>query len=125
MHHGQVLPIEDVEEIFYVLLIEADKRKLSSKTWPVNVVGDWVYYQNITDGLSLYKIRINGKDRTKLSNEISEHINVIDDWIYYINCDDGWRIYKINDERFLTFLLALKNYCPVASVLENCYNCVN
>jgi lysozyme len=58
--------------------------------------GEWIYYKNSGDKGSLYKIRSNGTDKTKLNDDNSYYINVLNDWIYYLNYDDGSRIYKIN-----------------------------
>jgi len=43
----------------------------------------WVYYTNFDDGSSLYKMRQDGSDKTKLNNSRSYCINVVGDWVYY------------------------------------------
>ncbi|WHH57181.1 DUF5050 domain-containing protein [Petroclostridium sp. X23] len=43
--------------------------------------GDWIYY--CSDGEGLYKERIDGTNRVKLSDDWAEFINVAGDWIYY------------------------------------------
>lgn len=50
----------------------------------INVVDDWIYYQNNNDKEKLYKIRTNGTGRIKLNDEKSWYINVVDDCIYYV-----------------------------------------
>jgi hypothetical protein len=69
--------------------------------------GDWVYYVNYDDGESLYRIRTDGTERTKLNDDWSTGINVVGDWVYYQNYDDdslyrirtgGTERTKLNDE---------------------------
>ena len=43
--------------------------------------GDWIYYCNVSLGYTLYKIRTDGSERTKLSDDSSLYINVIGDWV--------------------------------------------
>jgi len=49
----------------------------------LNVYGDWIYYENQSDGYKLYKIKTDGTDRTKLNNRSSAYVNIVDGWIYY------------------------------------------
>ncbi|MEN6389294.1 MAG: DUF5050 domain-containing protein [Syntrophomonas sp.] len=58
----------------------------------------WIYYTNSNDGFLLYKIRLDGSERCKLSNDISAYINVMGDWVYYSNESDNGKIYKINKD---------------------------
>jgi hypothetical protein len=63
--------------------------------------GDWVYYEHTNDGFKLYKMRVDGSEKTKLNDSISYCINVVGDWIYYINNSDydaPQRIYKIRTD---------------------------
>lgn len=63
--------------------------------------GDWIYYQHTNDGFTLYKMRVDGSEKTKLNDNISYCINVVEDWIYYINNSDfdaQQRIYKIRTD---------------------------
>jgi len=60
--------------------------------------GDWVYYQNGSDGKKLYKIRTDGTGRTKLNEDYySSYLNVLGEWIYYTYAFDS-RIYKIRTD---------------------------
>ena len=43
----------------------------------------WIYYHNPTVGGYLFKMRIDGSERTKLNEDASFFINVMGDWIYY------------------------------------------
>jgi len=51
----------------------------------INVVGDWVYYQNLKDDGLIYKIRTDGTGRTKVCDGYGSQMVVIGDWIYYQN----------------------------------------
>jgi len=69
----------------------------------MNVVGDWIYFQNKNDfyndfGYKLYKIKTDGTQKTKLSDDLITGINVVGDWIYYINIADNNRLYRIRTD---------------------------
>jgi hypothetical protein len=61
----------------------------------INVVGDWIYYVNRIGDSSIYKMRTDGSQRTKLNISPGKYLNVADGWIYYTNSDDRDRIYKM------------------------------
>ena len=67
-------------------------REVSSN---INVVGDWVYYINHNDSMTLYKVRTDGSGRTKLNDDTCRNVVVSGDCIYYINFGDNHRLYKI------------------------------
>ncbi|GHV17971.1 hypothetical protein FACS18949_06970 [Clostridia bacterium] len=49
----------------------------------LNVIGDWVYYCNKSDDGAIYKIRTDGTERTKISDEKCKILLVVDDYCYY------------------------------------------
>ena len=57
--------------------------------------GDWIYFSNSGDKGTLYKEKLDGSDKTKVSDEVCFCINVVEDWIYYRNNSDGGKLYKI------------------------------
>jgi len=73
----------------------------------VNVVGDWMYYQDAIAGGGIYKVRAD-KDfedpssgwtkPQQLNSDQSVNLTVVDDWIYYINKDKGNKIHKIRTD---------------------------
>ena len=67
-------------------------------SWDINVVGDWIYYQNPDDGEKIYKIRIDGSGNKKINDDLSWDINIAGDWIYYRNTFDVWKTYKIRTD---------------------------
>ncbi|WP_010677000.1 cell wall-binding repeat-containing protein [Bacillus timonensis] len=58
------------------------------------IEGDWIYYINIGDAF-IYKVKIDGSGKKKLTNEPAEYISVLDGWIYYSNVADDRTIYKM------------------------------
>ena len=62
------------------------------------VQGEWAYYSFPYDSLSgLFRMKPDGTDKQKLSNDKAYSINVVGDWIYYINADDN-QIYAIGTD---------------------------
>jgi len=69
--------------------------------------GDWIYYVDgdfTNEDFGLYKVRADGSQRTRISDDAAFNINVVGEWIYYINHTyviedpityDGGYIYKI------------------------------
>lgn len=61
----------------------------------INVVGDFIYYSNMSDGGKIYRIKTDGTSRSKINNVLSSYINVVNDDIYYVNGKRGNKIYKL------------------------------
>lgn len=57
-----------------------------------------VYYRSETDHWHLYKAKLDGTEKQKLSNNIPCDINVLNDWVYYSNFSDNFAIYKIKTD---------------------------
>ncbi|MCL2002747.1 MAG: DUF5050 domain-containing protein [Oscillospiraceae bacterium] len=57
----------------------------------INVVGDYIYYSNVSDGDKIYKIRTDGdpESRKLVRDESASFITVIGDRIYYSNGSKG------------------------------------
>ena len=47
----------------------------------INVVDDWIYYGIY--GKGIYKIKTDGTDKTKISDDEPMFINISGDWLYY------------------------------------------
>jgi len=78
--------------------------KLSADTVnDINVIGDWVYYSCISDGIDntdygerIYRIKTDGTGREKLNDDRSRNVSVVGDWVYYINLNDfSYNLYRI------------------------------
>ncbi|MDD4029332.1 MAG: DUF4173 domain-containing protein [Caldisericia bacterium] len=55
---------------------------------------DWLYFSNLDDQAQLYKVRIDGTDLIKLSNNFPLGLSIIDEWVYYIDEHDIRRVQK-------------------------------
>lgn len=63
----------------------------------LNVADGWIYYthSNDTADAGIYKMRTDGSEKTKLSDENNHHyVNVSGDWIYYTN----FQLYKMRTD---------------------------
>jgi len=58
----------------------------------------WIYYSNTADGGTLYKIKSDGSEKQKLSENKCWSINVAGKWVYYINSDDKDKIYRVRTD---------------------------
>jgi hypothetical protein len=58
------------------------------ESWSFVVEDDWIYYNNLRDFSSLYKIKTDGSMEQKLCDHEAESMNVNGDFIYYIRTDD-------------------------------------
>lgn len=61
------------------------------------VWGEWIYYTDDQENGDLYKIKLDGTQKTKLSQDTPSYINVSEDWVYYSNNMDG-KLYKIKTD---------------------------
>ncbi|MDR1539684.1 MAG: DUF5050 domain-containing protein [Clostridiales bacterium] len=73
----------------------------------INVVGEWVYYSchynkysknDVSSGL--YKIKTDGRYKTKISDDFGHFTNVVDEWIYYSKADDNFKLYRIRTDGY-------------------------
>jgi Flp pilus assembly protein TadD len=49
------------------------------------VAGEWIYYINCDDEYTVYRIRTDGTERSRLNDDYSGDLNVEGDWIYYLS----------------------------------------
>lgn len=61
--------------------------------WGLNVIDDWIYYADMTEGENWFMCRVNIDDKTDEVLTDNPAINIIatKDWIYYL---DGYHLYK-------------------------------
>ncbi len=64
----------------------------------MQIVDDWIYYVNRSDGGSLYKIKVDGTGRAKLNNVDTYCISIYKDWVVFLNYDDNQRIYRVKTD---------------------------
>ena len=93
---------DDKDKLYKISIDGTNEKKLNDDiSWDIQVSGNWIYYNNNPyDGHTamvipldqtrgnIYKITINGTDRTKLNSEVSRLSEVVDGWIYYNNWSD-------------------------------------
>jgi len=77
-----------------------------------------VYYRSEADNWCLYKAKLDGSEKQKLSDDVPCDINVLDGWVYYANYKDGFSIYRIKTDG--TGRAQLKSgYCTDLYVVDN------
>ncbi|WP_158606525.1 DUF5050 domain-containing protein [Paenibacillus ginsengarvi] len=82
---------------------ESDNFNLNS-SGQLAVAGDWMYYNpNNSYGHNyLYKMKLDGSGKTKLTDDNAESIHVVGDWVYYTSRDKGANvqqgIYKVRTD---------------------------
>jgi hypothetical protein len=61
--------------------------------------GIWEYRSKLEGGqYKLYKMKLDGSQSVKLSDDAPMYINVSGDWIYYSNISDSRKIYKVKTD---------------------------
>jgi hypothetical protein len=60
-----------------------------------NIILKAYSFSNASDDDKLYKVSIEGSERTRLNDDKTWDINVIGDWIYYSNKSDGDKLNKL------------------------------
>jgi hypothetical protein len=62
------------------------------------IQGEWIYYSNVSHRGELYKIRVDGSDKTLVGEDNATFINVVGDWVYYSDSFGGEKLYKIRTD---------------------------
>ena len=57
-----------------------------------NIVNGWIYFDNSQDNHGLYKMKLDGNEKTKLANGLCACISIVGDWIYYQDYLSFYRI---------------------------------
>ncbi|MEN6391163.1 MAG: DUF5050 domain-containing protein [Syntrophomonas sp.] len=63
-----------------------------------NVIGNVIYYSNISDNYKLYKAGIDGSNPQKLNDDTSTFINVSGEWVYYSIRNEDYKVYRIRTD---------------------------
>jgi hypothetical protein len=58
----------------------------------------WVYYRSEMAGWHLYKARLDGTEKTKISDDYPSLINVLGGWVYYVNYQDQFSLYRVRTD---------------------------
>lgn len=59
---------------------------------------EWIYYRNSSDDDRLYKVKIDGSQKTKITDDRPRYINVVSDWLFYSNEADKNKLYRIKTD---------------------------
>lgn len=62
----------------------------------INVIGEWVYYSNLSDNGKIYKIKTDGSVKLKICDDSAKYINVENSTIYYSNQSYAGNVYRVN-----------------------------
>lgn len=71
-----------------------------------NIVKGWIYFDNSQDSNGLYKMKLDGSEKTKLTDGYCGQFSIVCDWIYYQNASfyriktDGTEEENLNDVLF-------------------------
>lgn len=60
-------------------------KNIDDEAYFLNIVGEWIYYSNVSDHYRVYAVNMAGNYRIRLSDEGASSIQVVDDWIYFTN----------------------------------------
>lgn len=60
--------------------------------------GEWIYFCNASDERRIYKMKLDGSGKEKISDDSAASLEVLDGWIYYRNDSDGLKLYKMTVE---------------------------
>ena len=55
----------------------------------IHMYGEFIFFTNPADGGALYKMRLDGTEKTKLNNEGTSFLDVSDGWAYYLFGQEG------------------------------------
>lgn len=64
----------------------------------VNTDGQWIYYVNATDNMSIYKVSVDGGEKTRLSSDQVDGLNLVNGILYYIDISKKRTIYSMTTE---------------------------
>lgn len=70
---------------------------------PLSIQGDWIYYSNMSAEPprgQIYKIKTDGTEKTKLTDDSAVALALVGDWIYYspVTEDENTALYKIKTD---------------------------
>lgn len=78
-------PTNYIGNIYRINKNGKDKKELyNGKCSAMTVVGDWIYFINLSDGNKIFKIKTDGSKLTKLIDTKSYALQYEDGWFYYL-----------------------------------------
>ncbi len=99
-YSNSILSASEQGKIYIINITDGQLRVLlnlnlkydQSDIW--NVCNDWLYYKDINGRVC--KIRIDGSDNIRLTENAAVKLMIKDDWIYYVNSSDKHRLYRLD-----------------------------
>lgn len=67
-------------------------------SWCICSDGEYVYYANVDDGSSIYRIKSNGEGREKLNSDNCSNLIIDGDYIYYIDSNSNRNIFRMKKD---------------------------
>ena len=89
-------PIPTIQGWSGVVTGENSQNNVSNENYAVKQ-GDWIYYYALGEK-AIYKVKVDGKNKTKLLNVNILCMVVKDNFIYFINAGDKDRIYRVGTD---------------------------
>jgi hypothetical protein len=87
---------EDVGKIFKMGTDGKNREKINDDdSSSANVMGDWIYYKNMSDGGKIYKIKTDGTGRVKICDDEVWELIAYNGYVYYTHFEDESKIYRI------------------------------
>lgn len=72
-----------------------EKIDLNEDISEIIIVDDWLYYSNYSDDGKIYRMKVNGSEKIKISDAQGYSFNAYKGWLYYTNYSDDRKIYKM------------------------------
>lgn len=73
-----------------------DCQRILDRCSSFNVLGEWIFYSSYSEGL--FKIKLDGTQKTKISDFYAEWLYVTEDWIYYATWKYKSPIYRMKHD---------------------------
>ncbi|KAA8996336.1 DUF5050 domain-containing protein [Paenibacillus spiritus] len=71
---------------------------LGQESESLAISGDTLFFSNVEEGGSIYKVKTDGSELTEILDDVAEDIVVSGDWVYYSNDKSLRSIYKVRTD---------------------------
>ncbi len=75
-----------------------DYRLNTDNSWCICSDGEYVYYANVDDGSSVYRIKTDGEGREKLNSDNCSNLMLDGDYVYYIDSNSDRKLFKMKKD---------------------------
>lgn len=75
-----------------------DYRLNTDNTWCICSDGEYVYYANVDDGSSVYRIKTDGEGREKLNSDNCSNLMLDGNYVYYIDSNSDRNIFRMKKD---------------------------